>query len=240
MLDLKAKLLAAGLVTVDQVKKVEDDEAQRKVRDSEARAAREQAKLARDQHRTSRARPAAADERPDFVRAPKPKREDRPRKDPNDPDEKAAKKEHELVEAERWRARLDELKGAGKATQYEAVRGWIARFRLDSKHITEAAERFHFVKMDGALSHLTVEPDVIAQLAGGEAALVAYMGFNGIEHTVVPKQIALEIHVVKPEWLRALVGVTDQAPPAADSNAHDANAVGADVATDGSVEPSAG
>jgi uncharacterized protein YaiL (DUF2058 family) len=39
MLDLKAKLLAAGVVTADQVKKVEDEQAERRARDKERREA---------------------------------------------------------------------------------------------------------------------------------------------------------------------------------------------------------
>ena len=39
MLDLKAKLLAAGVVTADQVKKVEDEQAQRRAREQERRDA---------------------------------------------------------------------------------------------------------------------------------------------------------------------------------------------------------
>jgi uncharacterized protein YaiL (DUF2058 family) len=212
MLDLKAKLLAAGLVTQEQVKKVEDDEAARKQRAKDAREARD----ARKQGGPPQAR--SADHRGERQDR-KPGKERGPRPDPNDPLEKEARREHALVEAERWRQRLDQLAVAGKAEQYEAVRGWVLRHRQDSNHISEVAERFHFTKMDGSLSHLTVEPDVRERLAAGDAALVAFMGFNGLEHAVVPKDVALDLQRVKPEWLRSLVGVTDVAPPASESAA---------------------
>jgi uncharacterized protein YaiL (DUF2058 family) len=185
MLDLKAKLLAAGVVTADQVKKVEDDEAQKKQRAREARERREQ-----QQHTRT---------------AP------REQKHVDDEDEKRARREHEWSEAQRWRQRLDALRAAGKSEQYEAVRGWVMKDRLDNRQISEAAVRFHFVKDDGAVAHLTVEPDVQQRLVDGSAAVVLFMGYNGLEHAVVPKDVADDVRVVKPEWLRHLVGVTDAA-----------------------------
>ena len=186
MLDLKAKLLAAGVVTADQVKKVEDDEAAKKQRAHEARERRERG--------------------PPPVMA-KPKKGH----DVDDEDEKRARREHEWNEAQRWRQRLDALKSAGKSEQYEAIRGWVMKDRLDNAKISEAAVRFHFVKDDGAVSHLTVEPDVQARLTAGTAAVVAFMGYNGREHAAVPKDVADDVRAVKPEWVRHLVGVTDLA-----------------------------
>lgn len=247
MLDLKAKLLAAGLVTAEQVKKVEDDESARKQRAKDARDARESKQRDGDRRgprggpreggdgrrgesgngagKGASTRSGAGPRRG----AGSPGSSGARRPDPDDPDEKEARREHQLVEAERWRKRLGELAAAGKAEQYEAVRGWVLRHRLDSKQISEAAVRFHFMRADGTLSHLTVEPDVKERLASGEAALVAFMGFNGLEHTVVPRDLALDIQQVKPEWLRALAGVTDQ-PDAAAVEAAEASAVEASAA----------
>lgn len=185
MLDLKAKLLAAGVVTADQVKKVEDDEAAKKQRAKEARERRE--------------------------RGPPPAQKAKKHDPRDDEDEKRARREHEWNEAQRWRQRLDALKSAGKSEQYEAIRGWVMKDRLDHQQITEAAVRFHYVKDDGAVAHLTVEPDVQARLTAGTAAVVAFMGYNGLEHAAVPKDVADDVRAVKPEWLRHLVGVTDGA-----------------------------
>lgn len=187
MLDLKAKLLAAGVVTADQVKKVEDEEAQKKQRASDARERREQ-------HTTKKAPPA-------------------PKRDADDPDEKRARREHEWNEAQRWRQRLTALQAAGKSEQYEAIRGWVMKDRLDNRAITDAAVRFHFVKDDGAVAHLTVEPDVQARLTEGTAGVVAFMGYNGIEHAVVPRDVADDVRAVRADWLRHLVGVTDVPSP---------------------------
>lgn len=159
MLDLKAKLLAAGLVTKDQVDKVE---------------AEQQAKKQK-------------------------------RKPPSKHDDEAA----------RWAKRIKELQAAGKAEQYEAIRGWVDRSRLDqAKGLSETAERFHFAKADGSISWMSVEPDVKEKLGKGEAGIIAYMSNNGLTHAVVPADVAKDVHAIRPEWLRVLHGVTDQDPPA--------------------------
>lgn len=181
MLDLKAKLLAAGLVTADQVKKVEDEEAEKKRRAEERKAARKDGGGARKDRKG------------------------------RDVDEKIAERDHKEEEAQRWRKRLDELKAAGKAEQYEVVRGWVDRHRLDSKTAvpSEHASRFHFARADGTIGHVTLEPDIQVRLAAGQAGIIAFMGYNGLEHAVVPVDLARDIAHVKPEWLRSLAGVTD-------------------------------
>lgn len=157
MLDLKAKLLAAGLVTKDQVEKVE---------------AEQQAK-----------------------KQPRPKKQD--------------------DDAARWAKRVADLAAGGKAEQYEAIRGWVDRMRLDqAKGLSETAERFHFAKQDGSISWMSVEPDVKAKLGAGEAGIIAYMSNNGLQHAVVPADVAKDVHKIRPEWLRVLHGVTDVEPPA--------------------------
>lgn len=218
MLSLKDKLLKAGVVTAEQVKKVEDEEAARQER---ARAARE-------------ARAAKGDGKRDATRDGRSRGNDRK----DDGDERAAAREHEVEEAQRWRQRLDQLKAAGKAEQYQVIRGWVARHRLDDKAtVTEAAARFHFAKEDGAIGHLTVEPDVQARLSSGAAGVIAFMGFNGVEHAVVPADLAKDIHAVKPEWLRALAGVTDQEQPAAEGPTVDEQPAPAEQSATAAAQP---
>ncbi len=161
MLDLKAKLLKAGLVTEEQVKKVEEEQA------------------SRGKKRKGAAEDAGAG----------------------------------------WRKRLDELRAAGKSEQYDVIRGWVVRHRLDNKTAvpSENAGRFHFDKGDGAIGHVTLEPEVQQKLSAGEAGIIAFMGHNGLEHAVVPVDLARDIAHVRAEWLRFLAGVT----PADDSPAPD-------------------
>lgn len=197
MLDLKSKLLAAGLVTADQVKKVEDEEAKKKQREQERREAQRQAREQRDARKHGHGH-------------------GRDRRDRDDKDEKRARRDHKEEEAQRWRKRLDDLKAAPKSEQYDAVRGWVERHRLDDKNAvpSENASRFHFAKDDGTIGHVTLEPEVQQKLAAAEAGIIAFMGYNGVEHAVVPADLAKDIGHVKPEWLRSLAGVTDVAPPA--------------------------
>ena len=273
MLDLKAKLLAAGVVTAEQVKKVEDEQVARQARDSERRDAdrrrREEGPPPRqggdrggradgprgergrvDGPRGDRGGPAdrgaadrgAADR--GGPRGPRPDRSGprgprdgvaaaktesdaapasaaalRPRdtrsfkeRRADEGLEKRARREHEWDEAKRWRGRTEALLAAGKSEQFQATRGWVMKERLDNKAITDAAERFFFTTWLGALSHLTVEPDVRAMLSEGSAGIVAFMGYNGLEHAVVPKDVAIDVRAIKPEWMRHLIGITDIEP----------------------------
>ena len=103
--------------------------------------------------------------------------------------------------------------------------------RVDDKQITDAAVRFHFAKHDGSVGHLTVEPDVQARLTEGGAAVVAFMGYNGLEHAVIPTDVAHDVRAVRPDWLRHLAGVTDVVTePPADAAAVDAAAADAAAA----------
>ena len=283
MLDLKAKLLAAGVVTAEQVKKVEDEQVARQARDSERRDAdrrrREEGPPPRqggdrggradgprgdrgrvDGPRGDRSGPAdrgAADRggprgpRPDRsgprgprdgvavaktesdVIAPAPASALRPRdtrsfkeRRADEGLEKRARREHEWDEAKRWRGRTEALLAAGKSEQFQATRGWVMKERLDNKAITDAAERFFFTTWHGALSHLTVEPDVRAMLSEGSAGIVAFMGYNGLEHAVVPKDVAIDVRAIKPEWMRHLIGITDIEPPLVKAPAQEGDAEG--------------
>jgi uncharacterized protein YaiL (DUF2058 family) len=223
MLDLKAKLLAAGLVTAEQVKKVEDEEADKQQRDQERREAQRQARESREARRDGRGR--GPDGRRDGKRGG--------RRGEGDQDEKRALRDHKEEEAQRWRKRILDLKAAPKSEQYDVVRGWVDRHRLDDKTAvpSENASRFHFAKGDGTISHVTLEPEVQERLAAGDAGIVAFMGFNGLEHAAVPADLARDIAEVKPEWLRSLAGVTDVTEPGvtdgADPGPTDPGATGA-------------
>jgi hypothetical protein len=94
----------------------------------------------------------------------------------------------------------------------------VERHRLDNpKAISESAVKFHYLKPDGAIAHVSLEPDVQQKMAAGEAALISFMGYNGLAQAVVPKDLALDVAAIKPEWLRVLAGVTDQAEPTAEA-----------------------
>ena len=259
MLDLKSKLLAAGLVTAEQVAKVEAEESARKAkkdererrpdgphrdgphrdgphRDGHARDGQRREGQRRDgpprdgpprdgprREGPSGGGPGAPGAAPRGRPGPGPRgngppREARPPRDAGEQRPPREPREDKRASAEderkRWEKRLTDLKAAPKSEQYEVIRGWVVRNRLDDqKTITETAERFHFGKSDGSIGWVSVEPELRARLAAGKAGVIGYMGFNGLEHAVVPDDLARDIASAKPEWLRTLAGVTDVDPP---------------------------
>ena len=109
MLDLKAKLLAAGLVTAQQVKKVEEQEAASKRRADEHRQARDGQRRGGQNNKQHNEKDRGADD------------------------------------AAAWQRRIAALKTAPKGEQYETLRGWVLKHRIDQKLAvpSEAATRFH-------------------------------------------------------------------------------------------------
>lgn len=172
MLDLKSKLLAAGVVTEKQVKKVEEAEARKRERKS--------------RHKKSNQKPTGA-------------RSEAGSKPASGLDEKAL-----------WQRRVGKLQKAPKSEQYATIRGWVERVRLDSvKSVgSEDAERFHFTKADERITWITIEPDTRDALKKGEAGIIAFMSHSGLSHCVVPRDLALDVHQIRPEWLRRLENYT--------------------------------
>jgi hypothetical protein len=238
MLDLKAKLLAAGLVTEDQVARAEEDKK-------------------RQQERLERRRegPPPRGDRPRAERAPSEGRDGPPRANaearpprPKHPPREKREPKPQLSDDERWAQRVAKLAELPKSEQYDVLRGWVERTRQDDPKVlpSENAERFHFPKGDGSIGWVTVEPELKAALSEGRSAVVVYMGFNGALHAVVPREVALDIHKVRPEWLRALAEFEFEplaiTPPrkrkkkgAAGEGAADDGAVNAATADDGAV-----
>lgn len=163
MLDLKAKLLQAGLVTKEQVEKVESEEAAARARKAQKRHGGKKGKGG----------------------GPAP-----------------------VSDEARWQKRVAELKDAPKSEQYETIRGWVQRTRLDQvKGLpSDDADRFHFTKHDGHISWLTLEPDVKQAVSEGKAGIIAFMSHNGLAHCVVPREVALDVGQIRPEWVRHLDG----------------------------------
>lgn len=192
MLDLKAKLLQAGLVTEEQVHRVEAEE--------QASRDRRREKRSQGKGRTGSGAPPPS-------------------------------------EAERWQRRVAGLRDAPKAEQYETIRGWVQRTRLDPvKGLpSDGADRFHFARHDGHISWLTLEPEVKAALVEGRAGIIAFMSHNGLAHCVVPRDVAQDVGTVRAEWVRHLDGydVLTEAPKEAAAPASDEG--GDDVTAPGSV-----
>ena len=103
---------------------------------------------------------------------------------------------------------MKKLAEGPKSDQYDAIRGWVERTRLDpDKGIpSENAERFHFSTYDGTISWLTLEPEVATKLKENTAAICGYMSFNGLRHCVLPVEVARDVAKIRPEWPRHLEG----------------------------------
>ena len=98
------------------------------------------------------------------------------------------------------------LKRAGKGEGYDAIRRAVDRGRLDPVRAIpgEAATAFHFMTATGQLSRLMLEPDVHLQLAAGTAGIIAFMSHHGLAHSVVARPLAEAVAEVFPLWLRVL------------------------------------
>lgn len=168
MLDLKAKLLAAGVVTEKQIKNFDQNEEQKRERNKKNKSEKQKKKRGRAQS--------------------------------------SAKNEVGLDEKALWERRIQKLQNAGKSEQYETIRNWVERERLDSpkKMQSEEAERFHFSKPDGGITWITLEPSERERIKSGQAGIIAFMSHNGLSHCVVPREVALDVHQIHPEWLRKL------------------------------------
>jgi len=98
------------------------------------------------------------------------------------------------------------LRQQKKGEQYDAVRRFVERVRLDdpARPPTEQAQTFHFSTAKGQISRLVLEPDVFGGVTDGSAGLVAYMGNHGLAHAIVPAAAARELAELFPLWLRVL------------------------------------
>lgn len=98
------------------------------------------------------------------------------------------------------------LQKAGKGAAYDAIRRLIERARLDPLHAIpgEQAEAFHFTTASGQLTRLMLEPEARTQLGEGSAGIVGFMSHHGLAHCVVPRVVAEDIARLFPYWLRVL------------------------------------
>jgi len=97
---------------------------------------------------------------------------------------------------------------ATKSEQYDVIRGWVQRTRIDSPKglPSDSAARFHFPRHDGHIAWLTLEPPVKAQLSEGKAGIIGFMSHNCFTHCVVPQDVAADVGKIRPDWVRHLEG----------------------------------
>lgn len=210
MLDLKAKLAAAGLVSAADVAAAERKPSRPgspKGHDPKASSNRPG-----DPPRGGPNQPRPNQPRPDQPRPNQP-HPDQPQARPNQP--QARPNQHgkpNQPAASKPRPGLD-VAALQRGTQqgkkgeaYDAIRRAVERERLDPAHGIpgEHAEPFHFSTAAGQLSRLTLEPGTRTALTDGDAGLIAFMSHHGLAHCVVPRPLAEAVHAVFPLWLRVL------------------------------------
>lgn len=219
MLDLKAKLAAAGLVSAADVAAAERKSPRgptgpkgQERRDSSAQGQQGPSNRQQDNRQGDRQqgnRPQG--NRPQGNREQDLRRAD-PQGRPNNQQRPPAKPARP--------AGLDvvALKRGGKGEAYDAIRRAVERSRLDPVRAIpgEHASAFHFTTASGQLSRLMLEPEAHAGLVDGSAGIIAFMSHHGLAHGVVPRPLAEAVFEVFPYWLRVLQnhpGAGQQEPP---------------------------
>ncbi|MEM7156757.1 MAG: hypothetical protein AAF799_28165 [Myxococcota bacterium] len=106
------------------------------------------------------------------------------------------------------RLRIKQLRDKPKGEQYDAVRRFIERVRLEDpgRLPTEAAKPFHFTTAKGQIGRMVLEPEVYGWVTEGGAGIVAFMSNHGLAHAAVPAAAARDLAELFPLWLRVLKG----------------------------------
>jgi hypothetical protein len=229
VLDLKAQLAAAGIVTAEQVKAFDEKEAQAK----EAREAKAQ------QRRSSPPRGKDQAQGQGRAKSGHGKGKGAPSKGGQARNHQGAKGQGKRGQA---RSSVDELKAMGRGEAYDRIRKIVAHSRLDDKERTIPLpddETFNFVTSTGRIGRLYLTASTVASLKSGKSAISSFMSNHGLSHCVLPKEIAVELSAVFPLWLRHLVGHEPLIEVPEDPDAEKASAAPASAPTEESVEAAA-
>jgi uncharacterized protein YaiL (DUF2058 family) len=109
-----------------------------------------------------------------------------------------------FVGKEREKA-LNTLRSQSKSEQYTTIRKWVDLNRLDkASHISIDCEKFFLNINDNQVTWLTLKKKVIEEIKLGNAAIIAYMSNHGFTHAVVPRDIAEDVGVFFPDWVKIL------------------------------------
>ncbi len=219
MLDLKAQLAAAGIVTAEQVKAFDEKEAKAK----EAREAKAQQRKSGPprgnnqnkggqnkggqnkggQNRGGQGRSNSGQGNGGQSRSNSSQGNGGQAKNRNHQGGKGRGKGGQP------RSSVDELKAMGRGEAYDRIRKIVAHSRLDDKERTIPLpddQTFNFVTSTGRIGRLYLTAATVASLKNGKTAISSFMSNHGLSHCVLPKEIALELAEVFPYWLRHLHG----------------------------------
>lgn len=125
---------------------------------------------------------------------------------PKSPHKPKAPKAAPDFEAQNRQRHVDELKRLNKGEQYELIRKWVIRNRLDNATALagEELEKFFYTKADGSLDWLSVPKGVLEALQTGQAGIMAFMSNHGLAHCVAPRDICEDVREVFSDWVRVL------------------------------------
>lgn len=98
---------------------------------------------------------------------------------------------------------INKLKSQNKSEQYVTIRKWVELNRLDKSSTSIELEKF-FVATEDQVTWLSLSKEVIEKITNGDAGVVNYMSNYGLTHAVVPRDIAEDIALVFPQWIKTL------------------------------------
>lgn len=102
-------------------------------------------------------------------------------------------------------AHREKLKKLPRPEQFILIRKWVQLNRLDkARTLDENCQKFYFHKEDDRITWLSLDPAVIEKINNGSAAIITYMSNSGLSHAVVPREIAVDVAEVFPNWIRVL------------------------------------
>ena len=178
MLDLKAKLAAAGVVTKEQVDKFDEEQAQ-----------------ARNKKKQNQARAAE----------PKPSR-DRSQNKRSSQKRKTGKRPQEAHPSGVDVGTLKTLNRGDAYARIRKIIDH-SRLDDKERTIPKPDDQiFNFVTSTGRVSRLYLTEATVKTLSEGTSAISSFMSHHGLSHCVLPKEVALALAEVFPLWLRHLQG----------------------------------
>lgn len=204
VLDLKAKLAAAGVVTKEQVDKFDKDQEVARTKKrvdqekaAERKAARSKSSDAKDGNgnRGNGRRRNANQSNGKRGNAKQGNGKHHRSKRPEDLDPSGIN--------------VAALKALNRGDAYARIRKIVEHSRLDDKERTIPKpddQIFNFVTSKGRVSRLYLTAQTVKGLAEGQSAISSFMSHHGLSHCVLPAAVAVALAEVFPLWLRHLVG----------------------------------
>ncbi len=207
MLDLKAKLAAAGVVSAKQVEEFDEKEA--KAKEAQRRKANDRKKSQQTRHKSPRS--GQSERRDGASRGGGSNRGGAPSRGGSNKGGGQANKRGSSTPRKPSKTASDvaTLKTLNKGEAYVRIRKVVEHSRLDDKEQTIPGvddQTFNFVTAQGRIGKLYVTVETAKSLSDGNAAICAFMSHHGLSHCVLPKDIALDFSQVFPLWLRHLQG----------------------------------